>query len=534
MNNNISSTAAPKRHARRSTFVALAFAAVLASCGGSDGSNSQPYNPPPPPQLQPGGIAGRVLSASDGQPVAGATVTLDGTTTVTTGADGTFSFTGLTEVDRVPVTISAAGYPRIVRFTSVTGSTVTTLPVQLPPVAATVSVDAAVGGTASVGGSTAQAVFPAGAIVAAGGAAPTQPALVQVTPINTAEDTNLLTGDYRSGASAWLETYGAVSVVLTDAGGASYDLGAGQNATIRIPVSTRASGTLPATVPLYWFDEATGFWTAEGTATLAGTAPNRYYEGTVTRANVTWSASAPISTVLVTGCVRDMTGAAVRRARIEVDGVTYSGTSSALSNDSGIFSVPVRSNATAAVVARSGARLSNARGVTTQAANVSLGSSCLIFADAAISIKLTWGVDPDDVDSHLLTPQGTHIDYTNKGTLTASPFANLDIDDTTSFGPEYVTIRRVAQGTYRYFLHNYSGTFSPGMTGSPVKVEVTRDGNTTVFRPGAGEGTTNEYWHAFDIVVDNQCNVTITPANTWSTAEPANPNMNGGAVTYCD
>jgi uncharacterized protein YfaP (DUF2135 family) len=535
LNNNACSTDTPPRHVHRSTFVALAFAAVLAACGGSsDGSNSQPYTPPPPPQLQPGSIAGRVLSAGDGQPVAGATVTLDGGTTVTTGGDGTFSFSGLTEVDRVPVSISAAGYPRTVRFTSVTGSTTTTLPVQLPPVAATVSIDAAVGGTATVGGSAARVVFPAGAIVTSGGTAPTQQVLVQVTPINTALDPNLMTGDYRSGLSSWLETYGGVSVVLTDAGGASYDLAAGQNASIRIPVSTRAPAPLPASVPLHWFDETTGFWTAEGTATLVGTAPNQYYEGTITRANVTWSASAPITTVLVSGCARDMTGAAVRRARIEVDGVTYSGTSSALTNDRGTFSVPVRSNATAALVARSGARLSNARAVTTLAANMSLTSPCMIFADAAISIKLTWGTEPEDVDSHLLTPQGTHIDYTNKGTLTAAPFANLDIDDVTSFGPEFVTIRRVAQGTYRYFLHNFSGTFTPGMTGSPVRVEVTQGGSTNVYSPGAGEGTTNEYWHAFDIVVDNQCNVTITPANTWSTTEPANPNMNGGAVTYCD
>ncbi|MBX3619810.1 MAG: hypothetical protein KF891_07480 [Rhizobacter sp.] len=107
------------------------------------------------------------------------------------------------------------------------------------------------------------------------------------------------------------------------------------------------------------------------------------------------------------------------------------------------------------------------------------------------------------------------------------------VDDVTSFGPEIVTIRRVAQGTYRYFLNNYSGTHSPGMTGSPVRVEVTYNGNTSVFTPGAGEGTLNN-WHAFDIVVDNQCAVTLTPANTWSATEPANPNMNGGAVTYCN
>lgn len=532
--NNTYAKAATARHPRihLRTLAALAFAAVLAACGGDDGSNSQPYNPPGQ-QSQPGSISGRVLSASDGQPVVGATVTVDGTST-TTGADGSFSVSGLTQTDRLPVTIAATGYAQTVRYTNVNGGTVTTMPVQLAPVAATVNIDAAAGGTATVPGSTAQVIFPAGAIVTAAGTAPTQPVLVQITPINTAQDPNLMTGDYRTSSTAagsWLESFGALSVVLTDANGGSYNLAAGQSATIRIPASTRA-GILPATVTLHWFNEATGLWVSDGSATLGGTAPNQYYEGTVTHFT-TWNADAEIDTVLVSGCVTDIAGLAVRRARVEVDGVTYSGTSSVLTDNNGGFSVPVRRDATAALVARSGARLSNARAVTTASANTSLGGGCLVFADAAISIKLTWGAAPLDVDSHLLTPQGTHVYYEDQGSLVVAPYANLDIDDITSFGPEFITIRRVAQGTYRYFLDNYSGTFTPGMTGSPVKVELTYNGNTSVFTPGPGEGAL-EKWHAFDIVVDSQCHVTITPVDAWSATEPTNPNQNGGAVTYCD
>ena len=533
--NNARSTAAVTRaHSRFPTLAALALAVVLAACGGDDEPAGGEYGGPSQQPAQPGSVAGRVLSAGDGQPVSGASVTVDGIT-LTTGADGSFTFPDLTQVDRLPVTINVPGFAPTVRITSVTGSIVTTVPTQLLPIAATVSIDAAVGGTVAVPGSTAQVTLPAGAVVTAAGAAPTQPVLVQLTPINPAQDPNLMPGDYRTtnnGAAAWLESFGALSVVLTDAAGGAYNLAAGQSATIRIPAATRAA-TLPTTVPLYWFNESTGLWVREGTATLGGTAPNEYYEGTVTHFT-TWNADEMINpAVQVSGCVQDAVGRRVARARIELDGVTYSGTSNALSDRNGNFLVPMRSNSSAAVSARSASVLSNTRAVSATTSNVPLGTPCLILAEGAIGIKLSWGLGPLDVDSHLLTPQGDHISYINKGSLTAAPYANLDIDDITSFGPEIVSIRRPARGTYRYFLTNYSNTFNPGMTASPVKVEVTYNGNTTVYRPGAGEGTFR-HWHAFDIVIDSQCAVTITPANGWSSTEPVNPNQNGGAVTYCN
>ncbi|MGY4830886.1 carboxypeptidase regulatory-like domain-containing protein [Sphaerotilaceae bacterium SBD11-9] len=514
---------------------ALALSAALVACGGG-GGDSAPAPAPAPAGPQVGGVTGRILSASDGQPVVGAAVN-SGSTSTLTAADGSFTLTGLAASDTTPVTVSATGYSRTMRITSVRANTTTTLPTQLLPVAATASIYPPSGGTATVAGSTAQVVFPANAIVDSSGAVPHQMVSVQVTPINPAQDPNLMPGDYRTtsnGSPAWLESFGAMSVVLTDASGNAYNLAAGQSATIRIPATSRAA-TLPTTIPLYWFNESTGLWVQEGSATLGGTAPNRYYEGSVAHFT-TWNADDVINTVQVTGCVQNVAGNRVSGARVEADGVSYSGMSNAMTDANGNFSIPMRRDATAALIARSGSLLSNARSVTTFSNNVDLGSDCLVFgaANAAVTIKLTWGTRPLDVDSHLLTPQGDHIAYYSKGSLTAAPYANLDIDDITSYGPEIVSISRLARGTYRYFLHNYSGTFDPGMTGSPVKVELTYDGITSVYTPGAGEGTTMRRWLAFDLVVDSQCRVTVTPVNTWSTSDPVNPNQNGGAVTYCN
>lgn len=510
----------------------LAIAAALVACGGSDDYTPPNIAPPPPASTEPGSLTGRILSASDGQPVAGASISAGGVS-ATTAADGTYTLAGLAASDNLQVDVSASGYARNSRFATVRNGMATTLPVQMLPVATAVSIDAAAGGTVTVAGSTAQVVIPAAAIVTGAGGAPTQPVIVQLTPVNPAQDPNLVTGDFRTtsaGATSWLESFGGLSVVLTDASGGSYGFASGQSATIRIPASSR-SATLPASAALYWFDEAAGAWVQEGTATLSGTAPNQYYEGSVSRSAI-WSVDASVSTVQVTGCVRDSNGARVVGARVEADGVNYSGTSHTVTNSLGNFTLTMRRDASAAVMARWGSRMTNARAVTTVASNVNMGTECLVVGNAVVTIKLTWGARPADVDSHLLTPHGTHVYWDAQGSLASAPFANLDIDDVTSFGPEIISIRRLAQGTYRYYLDNFSQAYGPGMTESPVKVELTYDGVTSVYLPGPGEGTLRR-WHAFDMVVDSQCNVTITPADAWMAGEPANPNA-AGAVTYCN
>jgi len=72
---------------------------------------------------------------------------------------------------------------------------------------------------------------------------------------------------------------------------------------------------------------------------------------------------------------------------------------------------------------------------------------------------LTWGEEPRDLDSHLWTPSinGTsyHVYYGYKGNRESPPYAELDVDDITSFGPENLTIYRTFSGTYIYAVHHY-------------------------------------------------------------------------------
>jgi hypothetical protein len=271
----------------------------------------------------------------------------------------------------------------------------------------------------------------------------------------------------------------------------------------------------------------------EGTATLQGTAPNQYYEGTVTHFG-NWSAGQLYTVSIITACLLDAGNQPVAGARLTSDGIDYSGNAAATTNAQGVALVPMKRSAQAIISASSGARVSNSVTISAaQSASDFTLSPCLVLAapNSGMAIKLTWGAGPSDLDSHLKGPNSTHVNWTSLGSLSDVPFARLDVDDVTSFGPEVITITRLARGTYRYFVHNFSQTFSPGMTGSPARVEVRFGASTQIHAPPAGEGA-NLYWHVFDFTVAADCSVIITPANVWSAGEPANPS---GTATgeYC-
>jgi tetratricopeptide (TPR) repeat protein len=77
-----------------------------------------------------------------------------------------------------------------------------------------------------------------------------------------------------------------------------------------------------------------------------------------------------------------------------------------------------------------------------------------------LRIVLNWGAEPSDLDSRLEYPNN-YIYFKNmKGTD-----ALLDVDDTTSYGPETITIERKHDGErYMYAVRNYSEKNNPNST----------------------------------------------------------------------
>ena len=96
--------------------------------------------------------------------------------------------------------------------------------------------------------------------------------------------------------------------------------------------------------------------------------------------------------------------------------------------------------------------------------------------EGEMRIILTWGQDPDDLDSHISGPNSTggrfHVYYSEQNYGEA---VNLDVDDVDSFGPETITISSFVNGMYRYSIHNYSEQSTIGgeeIYNSPTLVEV--------------------------------------------------------------
>lgn len=93
---------------------------------------------------------------------------------------------------------------------------------------------------------------------------------------------------------------------------------------------------------------------------------------------------------------------------------------------------------------------------------------------------LTWGQRPSDLDAHLVGPDLTgkefHISYHNMRSWSGRHF--LDVDDMDSFGPETITLNRLDDGVYEFFVHDFSNGFNPqsgGLAASDAMVRLYRE-----------------------------------------------------------
>lgn len=119
-----------------------------------------------------------------------------------------------------------------------------------------------------------------------------------------------------------------------------------------------------------------------------------------------------------------------------------------------------------------------------------------LLTDADLRFVLNWGSTPRDLDSHMKTPSGAHIYYGSRGSATSEPYVLLDYDVTSGFGPETITMYRLSQGVYHYYVYNYSGT--PAITTSQAVVQIyNRQGTVATLEiPQTGEG---RYWYVATI-----------------------------------
>ena len=112
-------------------------------------------------------------------------------------------------------------------------------------------------------------------------------------------------------------------------------------------------------------------------------------------------------------------------------------------------------------------------------------------------VVLSWGEKPFDLDSHLIFPGG-HIYYDSK----EGTDANLDVDDTDSYGPETVTISKKHFGeSYIYAVQDYSNKGLPNsnyLSASKAKVFV-YVGSSLVRSYSVPAGKRGNIWTVFKL-----------------------------------
>lgn len=145
----------------------------------------------------------------------------------------------------------------------------------------------------------------------------------------------------------------------------------------------------------------------------------------------------------------------------------------------------------------SGQYLSSSKEVVCQAGQTTDVIVALPPVSEEWRIVLTWGVTPEDLDSHVWTPDDEHIWYGHN----VGYKANLDVDDTSSFGPETVAITRLVDGTYVYAVKHYAGAGTLMNSGAQVQVFSPTGLVRTFTNPSCSTGG-GSWWIVFKLHVN--------------------------------
>jgi len=450
---------------------------------------------------------------------------------VTTDENGLYEMIGVDTTDTFYLRVSSAEYVVDVERHVANGETDRVLNLNILPIdysttfAATDPINMGESAEATVN----IVEIPASTLETADGNTPSGDITATITVIDPSLYVEAMPGLYTTSNSETgdiepIESFGAFSLTLTDADGNDLDLVEGTNATVRIPLASGVTNP-PATIPLYYFDESTALWIEEGEATLTTIDGALFYVGTVSHFT-TWNADQVYNTVELLGCVVDTEGLPVANVQVLSEGTSYIGRSSAYTDAEGDFVLPVRRDSSLLVFARAGGQ-SNTVAINTSDVDSQL-ENCLVIGESSAIVKLTWGANPRDLDTHLTGPQeGTdtrfRVYYSNKDETIGNVTINLDVDDTTSYGPEVLTIPSfVLPGRYRYSVYHYSG--SGTIFSSPTRVELRLNDRTYVFNPAEDvDSAASSYrmWVVFDLIVDDEFNVEVVEINQHSTYSDA-------------
>ena len=442
-----------------------------------------------------------------------------GSATVTTNEQGWYVFSGVAAADDLVLGASATGYIEASRAVSVQDGTAIHIDIILVPVGSTGTVPGAAGGTIQVTGGG-QVTFPANAFVTSTGAAVTGDVSVRVSTLDPSTEDGFrafpgqFVGTATDGSVGSLESFGLFAIEARQ-GEALLNLRSGVSAAVVTAIPASVAARAPATVPLWSLNTATGLWREEATATREMGTSGPEYRASVPHLSW-WNYDLQYRTD--TTCIRPCyVGAAgpVRGVHLVVRGLDFTGGVEGFTGADGCVDLNIKRSARVRVTPDYNGQQGSPVEVTTQDIQTNRAlrpNQCQALGPYTLEpmraqMILTWGTSPRDLDSHLTGPSADasgrfHVYYASRGSVTASPFANLDTDDTSGLGPEVVTITRVSAGRYRYAVHNYTGQTGTGIeaSGATVVMVVPGLGYLQRFAVPTANPANGNVWRVADLV----------------------------------
>ena len=506
-------------------------AALVVSCGGGGGGGNPGPDPDPAlpiPDPAPDNRPSVSAMATDyytGSPVSDAVVSVrwgdssEEFFSAETNSTGKATLRYPEGTNALTIYSDAEGYAEFGRTFNFDTETIA---VSLIPVHTNVTIDSGSENEILVDGESIISL-PANAFVDADGNAFSGNIDAELTVIDPREDPELMPGQYEAldgttGEISNIESFGAINATFEDADGNPLQLASGQTATVRIPLSGDSSDA-PENIPLFYYDDESGYWVEEGSATLTEISGEFFYVGTVSHFT-TWNADRVYETVYLTGCAVNEDSSVAANVRVTATGIDYTGTSSVYTDAFGSFTIPVRMNSDLRIQASGNGLLSGSQEFYSSEEDETL-SDCLTLSAVDISIELSWSEEPEDLDTHLEGPDDAsdsgqfHLYYSDDDLIVGDESIFIDVDDTDGFGPEVTYLSGFPyDGTYSYYVYLFYGEGS--IQDSPARVELNIAGNTSVFAPPSGEPS--ECWHVFDITVSGGESA-LTTVGEWVTRD---------------
>ncbi|MDD4179232.1 MAG: hypothetical protein PHH14_04195 [Candidatus Margulisbacteria bacterium] len=511
-------------------FLVMAFTMlVVIGCGTSTSTNTNPV-------AQDYGTLAGLVTDSSGTVLSGVTVTA-ASTSGATNSQGWFALTNVAASSELKVVLSKSGYVDNEKTTSIVSGRQTYITASMIASATSQSLTVASGGSLSF--TTGSVSFPANAFEYSDGTAFTgSTATITLTAggFSTSTEADSFPGRFEgldaSSNRVTFESFGWVDIHATDASGSA--LRAKSTVTWTLTVNNAVSRTPALTsVPVWYYSD--GEWRA-ATDPTTGVQYNATYNSTADSFVATikggdfsgtpWNIDLPWqTTAYIKGRIVDYAGNAVANALVQVRSSTNNWLQSYYTGSDGRFTMPVNGNQAITVLASKGEKTSGVTSVTALSPTTYTSTSPydvgdILLETPRIQVTLTWGVDPSDLDSHMTIPKETtsstyryHLYYGNRSTTpsTSYPYANLDTDDRTSYGPEHTTIYRLYEGTYRFCVHHYAGSSDIQSSSARVDLNVDDGVNTPAtytFTPPSGQASDKTVWMVFDVNVDSSGKIT--------------------------